>query len=46
MIPYESNPPSVIPILDLVTNDFMSILHHYVGYNEEDVKDKTLCNVM
>ena len=46
MSPYESDPPSLIPILDLATDDFMSIRHHYVGDNEEDTKEKTVCYVM
>ena len=43
---YESDPPSFIPILDLATDDFMSILYHYVGDNKEDIKEKTTCYVM
>ena len=43
---YESDPPSFIPILDLATDDFMSILYHYVGDNKEDIKEKTICYVM
>ena len=46
MSPYESDPPSLIPILDLATDDFMLIRHHYVGDNEEDTKEKTVCYVM
>ena len=46
MSPRGSNPPSLIPILDLATDDFMSIQHHYVGYNEEDIKEMTVYNVM
>ena len=46
MSPRGSNPPSLIPILDLATDDFMSIQHHYVGDNEEDSKEKTVCYVM
>ena len=45
MSPCGPDPPSLIPILDLATDDFMSIRHHYVGDNE-DIKEKTVCYVM
>ena len=41
-----SDPPSLIHILDLATDDCMSIRHRYVGNDEEDIKEKTVCYVM
>ena len=46
MSPCGSDPPSLIPILDLATDNFMSIRHRYVGNDEEDIKEKTVCYVM
>ena len=46
MSPCGSDFPSLIPILDLATDNFMSIRHRYVGDDEEDSKEKTVCYVI